>query len=251
MPNSEPPLLPGERIDRLGHRGLSIIQNPVKFKFTMDAFLLTAFVRPRPGDRLLDLGTGGGVLPLLLAEEAGPASIVGLEIQEELADMARRSVALNGLEARITIVPGDLRQPPALLAPNSFDYLIANPPYFPVQRGVLSENRALAQAKFELTCTLEDLLQAAVRLIKGNGRLALIYPSERLAELLVGLERVHLTPKRLCLIHSRAEAPSNLALIEARPGAKTGLAVLPPIVIYDQTGAYTESMNQIFLGKKI
>ncbi len=251
MLNPEGLLQPGERLDRLGRQGLAIIQNPAKFKFTIDAFLLTAFVAARPDDRLLDLGSGGGVLPLLLAGQDGLRVVTGLEIQPELADMARRSARLNELEERITVLTGDLRQPPPELAPNSFDYIIANPPYFPLDRGVPSENEALARAKFELSCTLEDLLQAAVRLIKGNGRLAMIYPSERLAELLAGLVRVHLTPKRLCLIHSRAAAPSNLALIEARPGAKAGLTVLPPRFVYDENGAYSESMNQIFLGKKI
>ena len=244
-------MLPGERIDRLGYHGLRIIQNPEKFKFTIDAFLLTGFIDPGPKDRLLDLGTGAGVLALLVAGTKRIGSVYGLEIQPELADMARRSVVLNGLEDKVRILTGDLRNPPPELKLNSFDYVISNPPYYPAAKGVVPENQALATAKFEICCNLEDVVIAAKRLVKGNGRFALIYPSERLVELVSTLERHNLIPKRMCLIYPKPEAKSNLVLMEARPGVGRGIEILAPLIVSGQNGEYSDQMNRIFQGEKI
>jgi len=244
-------LKPGERIDRLGYQGLQIIQNPAVFKFTLDAFLLTGFIRPKPSETIVDLGTGSGVLPLLLAGQDRVSRVTGVEIQPELADMARRSVRLNRLENQITIIQGDLREIHRQLPVNGFHWVVTNPPYYPAGAGVVSENPALAMAKFEVACTLQDWVRAASRLVKGNGRVAAIYPTERLAELITVMIQHHLTPKRLCFVYSYPDAGSNLVLLEARPGGKPGLQVLPPLTIYTQPGQYSERMNQIFAGKKI
>jgi tRNA1Val (adenine37-N6)-methyltransferase len=244
-------LNPGEQIDRLGYRGLRIIQNPTKFKFTMDAFLLAGFVTPRPDHRVIDLGTGGGVLPLLLAGQDRIAEVWGVEIQLELAEMAARSVELNRLTDRVKILRADLRTLPPEVKLNAYDYVIANPPFFPVKKGVIPENDALIQAKFEITCTLVDVVKAASLLVKGNGRVAMIYPAERLAELLTALTRRHLTPKLLCLIHPRAGENANLALVQARPGGKDGLTVLPPFFVYGPDQEYSEQMQRIYEGAKI
>ena len=244
-------LKPGERIDRLGYQGLQIIQNPAVFKFTLDAFLLTGFIRPKSSETIIDLGTGGGVLPLLLAGQDRVTQVTGVEIQPDLADMARRSVQLNQLENQVTIINGDLREIHRQLPNNGFHWVVTNPPYYPAGAGIVSENPALAMAKFEVACTLKDWVQAASRLVKGNGRVAVIYPTERLAELMTTMVHYHLTPKRLCFVYSYPDTESNLVLLEARPGGKTGLQVLPPLYIYSQPGEYTERMNQIFAGKKI
>jgi len=244
-------LKPGERIDRLGYQGLQIIQNPAVFKFTLDAFLLTGFIRPKPSETIVDLGTGSGVLPLLLAGQNRVSRVTGVEIQPELADMARRSVRLNRLENQITIIQGDLREIHRQLPVNGLHWVVTNPPYYPAGAGVVSENPALAMAKFEVACTLQDWVRAASRLVKGNGRVAAIYPTERLAELITVMIQHHLTPKRLCFVYSYPDAGSNLVLLEARPGGKPGLQVLPPLTIYTQPGQYSERMNQIFAGKKI
>jgi tRNA1Val (adenine37-N6)-methyltransferase len=245
------PINAGESIDRLGYQGLRIIQNPDKFKFTLDAFLLVGFIKPKTRDRIVDLGTGGGVLPLLLAGQGEAGAVLGIEIQPELAEMARRSVMLNRLEAKIRIETADLRQLPENIQRNSFDYVISNPPFFPVTQGVVSENRALALAKFEIECTLDDVVCAASRLVRGNGRVVLVYPADRLVALLTVLEKYHLTPRRLALVHSRPDSSAHLCLVEARPGAPPGLEVHPPVFIYNQDGDYTDLMNQIFHGKKI
>lgn len=244
-----PELKEGETIDRLGYQGLRIIQNPAKFKFTMDAFLLAGFIEPKPEHNLIDLGSGGGVLALLIAGQRRVGKVYGLEIQPELVEMARRSVALNGLEEKIHLEWGDLKEPPASLKMNFFDYVVANPPFYPVEQGVVPENPSLALAKFEIGCVLEDVIKAAARLVKGNGRFALIYPTSRLNELWQTLNRHHLTPKRLCFVHPKPAAASNLSLLEALPGAKNGLEVAPPIFVYNQDGEYTGIMKRIFRGE--
>jgi tRNA1Val (adenine37-N6)-methyltransferase len=244
-------LYEGERLDRLGCQGLWIIQNPAKFKFTIDAFLLAALVDHRKTLRLLDLGTGGGVLPLLLAGQNALLKACGVEIQPQLVEMARRSVLVNNLADQVDIIEGDLRNLPGELGMNSFDYVVANPPFYPVGEGVIPENDALAGAKFEINCTLAEVIKAASRMVKGNGKVALVFPVQRLSELLATLSQFHLTPKLLCLVHPQAEAPANLVLVQARPGAKPGLQVLPPVFVYGSDAQYTDRMQQIFNGAKL
>ncbi|HEX3044670.1 MAG TPA: tRNA1(Val) (adenine(37)-N6)-methyltransferase [Bacillota bacterium] len=246
MPEREIELMEGEGIDYLGYRGMRIIQNPKKFKFTMDAFLLTGFIEPKAQDRIVDLGCGGGVLPLLIVGKREVGSVLGLEIQPELVAMARRSVALNQLEGKIQIREGDIRELPADIKMNSFDYVVANPPFFPVAQGIPSANDALALARFEVACTLEDLIKAASRLTRGNGRFSLIYPAKRLPELLLTLSKYHFTPRKLRLIHPGQFKNANLLLLEASPGAQGSLEILPPLIVYDENGQYTPEMNQIY-----
>lgn len=245
------PLLSGEHLDQLGYHGLRIIQNPNKFKFTIDAFLLAGFVKPKPEQTLVDLGSGGGVLSLLFAGQDKVREVRSIEIQPELAEMSRRSVALNQLEQQIQVIHGDLRVLPENLRLNSFDHVISNPPFYPVGQGLVSENKALAMAKFEVGCTLKELIKTMAKLVKGNGRVSLIYPSERLSELIAVLYQFHLTPKRICLIFPYPGTESNLVLLEARPGAKDNLKVLPPFYIYQQDKEYSEAMKRIFHGEKI
>jgi tRNA1Val (adenine37-N6)-methyltransferase len=244
-----PELKTGESIDRLGYHGLRIIQNPAKFKFTMDAFLLAGFIEPKPTHKIIDLGSGGGVLALLIAGQRKVAAVWGIEIQPELVEMSRRSATLNGLADIITFEMVDLRNLSSSFMANSFDYVITNPPFFELNRGVISENSGLASAKFEINCTLEDVAKSAARCVKANGKVAIIYPTERLDELMVTFQKYHLTPKRICFIHSQNNAKSNLVLMEAKPGAKKGLSVLPPITIYATDGTYTRTMERIFHGE--
>jgi tRNA1Val (adenine37-N6)-methyltransferase len=244
-----PELKTGESIDRLGYHGLRIIQNPAKFKFTMDAFLLAGFIEPKPAHKIIDLGSGGGVLPLLIAGQRKVASVLGVEIQPELVEMSRRSAVLNGLANIITFETADLRNLSSSFMANSFDYVITNPPFFERNRGVISENPGLASAKFEINCTLEDVAKSAARCVKANGKVAIIYPSERFDDLMFVFQKYHLTPKRICFIHSKNNVNSNLVLMEAKPGAKKGVGVLPPITIYETDGSYTGTMERIFHGE--
>jgi len=243
-------LYEGERLDNLGYQGLKIIQSPQKFKFTMDAFLLAGFIKPQPKQRILDLGTGSGVLTLLLAGQDRVSSVYGIEIQPELVDLARRNVALNQLEERIRILEGDLKDLPLDLKLNSFDYVISNPPFFSLAQGMPSMNQALALARFEIACNLEEVLQAAARMVKGNGRVAVIFPAERLTTLFNVFAKTKLTVESLRLVYPKPNLPANLVLVEASPGGKNRLKVLPPLFVYDDKGTYTLEMQDIFGGKR-
>ena len=244
----QPQLKTGESIDRLGYHGLQIIQDPSKFKFTMDAFLLSAFIDPKPQHKIIDLGSGGGVLSLLIAGQRQVASVWGVEIQSELVEMARRSLSLNQLEKIVNFEVADIRNLPVEFIDNSFDYVITNPPFFETDRGMVSENNSLARAKFEIDCTLEDIATAAAKCVRANGKVALIYPTERLNDLMVIFNKRHLIPKRICFIHPRPGEKSNLVLMEARLGAKKGIEVIAPITVYENGGAYTDTMEKIFHG---
>ncbi len=243
-------LYEGEKIDQLGYQGLRIIQDPQKFKFTMDAFLLAGFIKPQAKQQIFDLGTGSGVLPLLLAGQDQVSEVCGIELQPELVALARRNVSLNHLEAQVRIIEGDLKELPLELKLNSFDYVISNPPFFPLAQGSPSLNKALALARFEIACNIEEVLQAAVRMVRGNGRVALIFPAERLGDLFTAFSKTKLALERLCLVHPKADAPANLVLVEARPGGKSKLKVLPPLFVYDESGNYTLAMQQIFRGQR-
>ncbi len=237
-------LLMGEKIDQLGSQGLKIIQNPTKFKFTMDAFLLANFVQVKSSQLVMDLGSGGGVLSLLLAQKA--ARIMGLEIQPELVAMARRSVALNALTEVITFWEGDLCCLPEELKRNSFDYVISNPPFFPLTRGPASGNAALATARFEVKATLKDVILASQRLVKGNGKVAYIFPTKRFPEMLLTLAKHHLQVQRLRFIYPYQGSLSNLFLVEAAINSKKEPEVLPPLIVHEPSGEYTTEMQKIF-----
>jgi tRNA1(Val) A37 N6-methylase TrmN6 len=155
-------------------------------------------------------------------------------------------VALNQLEAKIQIREGDIRELPGDLKMNSFDYVVTNPPFFPVAEGIPSANDALAMAKFEITCTLEDVIKAAGRLLRGNGRLALIYPAKRLPELFLTLSKYHFNPRKLRMIHPGQTKDANLLLLEASPNHQGALEISPPLIVYDEKGQYTPEIDRIY-----
>ena len=248
-PGGEVLLLPGERLDRLGRDGLlRIIQHPRLFRFSIDAYLLAACARPRPGDRLLELGSGNGAVLLLLAGRTEVACAVGLEIQPVLVEMARRSILLNGLTGRVEVRLGDLRRDETL-PPEPFDLVVANPPYLRVDGGTRSPLGSLAIARHELACTLEEVVRAAARCLKEGGRLVMVHRALRLAELFTELKRVCLAPKRLAMVHPRPGARAALILVEAHAGARAGLMVMPPIFVRDESGDFTPEMEEVFAGR--
>lgn len=237
-----------ERLDDLQRSGLVIIQNPAGFRFSMDAVLLAEFATVRPRDRAIDLGTGTGVIPLLVWARRQPAEIVGIEILEEMADMAERSVQINGLSDRIKIVHGDLRDAVDLFGVGSFDVVLSNPPYIKVDEGTLSPEGHLTVAKHEVSCTMEDVVNVAAGLVKPRGRVAMVHRASRLADLLSSMREANLEPKRLRLVQARLDAPPMMVLVEAVKDVKAGLQVMPTLMLYGEDRQYSEETKQIYFG---
>ena len=235
-----------ERIDDLQRNGYRIIQNQEKFCFGMDAVLLSGFAKAKAGSRLLDMGTGTGIIPILMEAKTQAAHLTGLEIQEESADMARRSVLLNGLEDKITIVTGDIKEAGSLFDAASFDVITCNPPYMIGQHGLTNPDDAKAIARHEILCTLEDVISQAAGLLKPGGNFFMVHRPFRLAEIMVLLNRYKLEPKRMQLVYPFVDKEPNMVLIEANRGGRPRLSVEKPLVIYKEPGVYMPEIYDIY-----
>ena len=234
-------LLPGERLDDLGVRGWRLIQHPDVFRFSLDAVLLAHFAHMGRSCRAADLGTGTGAVALLLLS-LGAASVDAVERQERLADMLKRSVALNNLEARIRVVHSDVRQVDQFLPAGQYDLVTANPPFRMPKTGRISPNIGIAEARHEEPGTLGGFLAAAACLLKQKGRFAMVHLPERLADILVALRELKLEPKRMRFVHSFIDKPARMVLIEAVKHGKPGLDMMPPLVVYDAPGNYCQEI---------
>mgnify|MGYP000521888290 CR=1 FL=1 len=236
----------GERLDDLMLKGYKIIQHPKRFCFSMDPVLLSSFVNVGPGERIVDLGTGNGILPLLLAGKSEAGEIIGIEIQAELAWMAKRSVKLNGLEDRVRIIPGDLRDP-EILRPGTWDVVVSNPPYRRRDSGKVNPSSGKAIAHHEITCTLHDVAAAAGRLLKNKGRFAIVYRPERLNELLAEMDGAGIAPKRGRMVYPHAGDPANLVLVEGVKGGGPDMKWEAPLIVYkDKQGNYTDETLKMY-----
>lgn len=242
----EVPVLSDERVDDLQYKGLKIIQHPSAFCFGTDAVLLSHFADVRKGDRVVDLGTGTGIIPILLAGRTEAATIIGIEIQEPMAEMARRSIALNGLEDRIQILYGDLKEAPNFLGKGYMDVVVSNPPYKKQGSGIVSREDAHAIARHELRCTLEDVIRVASSMLRSGGRFCLIHQSDRMMDILFLMREHHIEPKRIRLIHSFVDQAPNLVLLEGIRNGKPYLTWMPPLIIREQDGSYTSEINEIY-----
>jgi len=237
----------GEReVHRLGLGRLRLIQRPELFKYTVDPVLLAAFIRVYPRHRVLDLGTGVGVIPLWLAGYRAVRRVVGLELQPEVAALAGENVVLNNLEGQVKIVTGDLRCPPRETTGERFDWVVSNPPYLNPAGGRVTGNPYLARARFEITCTLEEVINAAVRSLRDNGQVALVHLPERLADLIFFLRQNRVEPKRLCLIYPRPGAAPHRVLIEGRKDARSGLRVLKPFFLHGTGEDFSPEMIELY-----
>lgn len=236
----------GERIDELQRNGYRIIQSGKLFCFGMDAVLLSGFARVRAGERALDLGTGTGIIPILLAAKTEGRHFTGLEISETSADMARRSVALNGLSERMEIVHGDIKEAGELFAPASFDVVTSNPPYMIGQHGLVNPDVEKAAARHEILCTFEDVARAAARLLRPGGRFYLVHRPFRLAEIIRTLSEYKLEPKRMKLVYPYVDKEPNMVLLEAVRGGRPRMTVEKPLIVYESPGVYTEEITGIY-----
>lgn len=237
-----------ERVDDLHRGGYHIIQDPGRFCFGVDAVILSGFAQVKPGESVLDLGTGTGVIPVLLAAKTEGKHFAGLEIQAESAEMAARSVRLNELEERVSIVEGDIKNAAALFGGSSFDVVVSNPPYMNGGGGLVNPNEAKAIARHEIFCTLEDVAAAAGKILRPKGRFYMIHRPHRLTDILTVLRQYNLEPKRLRFVHPYVEKPPTMVLVEAGRGGRPMVKVEAPLVIYRAPGEYTEEIHQIYYG---
>lgn len=235
-----------ERIDDLERNGYRIIQDPERFCFGMDAVLLSGFARVKDGASVLDLGTGTGIIPILLEAKTGAAHLTGLEIQPDSADMARRSVALNGLEPKIDIVTGDIKEAGSLFDAASFDVITCNPPYMIGKHGIANPQDAKAIARHEILCTLEDVISQTARLLKPGGNFYLVHRPFRLAEIMVLLSKYKLEPKRMQLVYPYVDKEPNMVLLEANRGGRPRMTVEKPLIVYQKPGVYMPEIYDIY-----
>ena len=239
-------LLPGERIDELQRNGYRIIQNPERFCFGMDAVLLSGFARAKKHERCLDLGCGNGIIPILMEAKTEGMHFSGLEIQPESADMARRSVALNGLQDRIDIVEGDIKDASKIFGASSFHVVTTNPPYMTAQHGLTNLYEAKTIARHEVLCNLEDIIRESARLLMPGGRFYMVHRPFRLAEIFSTLKKYHLEPKRMQLVYPFVDKEPNMVLIEAMKGGNPRITVEKPLIVYEMPGVYTKDIRELY-----
>ncbi|MCI8373177.1 MAG: tRNA1(Val) (adenine(37)-N6)-methyltransferase [Lachnospiraceae bacterium] len=239
-------LHPQERVDELQRNGYQIIQNPQKFCFGMDAVLLSGFAKVKSKERMLDLGTGTGIIPILLEAKTQGQHFTGLEIQEESADMARRSVQLNHLEEKIEIVTGDIKEASVIFGRSHFEVVTVNPPYMIGDHGLKNPELPKAIARHEILCSLEDVLREASAVLKPGGRFYMVHRPFRLAEIFTRMVHYKLEPKRMRLVYPYADKEPNMVLIEGLQGGRPRLTVEKPLIIFKEPDIYTDEIIEVY-----
>lgn len=235
-----------ERIDDLQRNGYRIIQDPQRFCFGMDAVLLSGFAHVKEGETVLDLGTGTGIIPILLEAKSEGKHFTGLEIQPESADMAQRSVALNHLEEKIQIVEGDIKEADTIFPAASFDVITCNPPYMIDAHGLQNPDSPKAIARHEVCCTLEDVVRSAAKLLRPGGRFYMVHRPFRLVEIMNSMTNYRLEPKRMQMVHPYVDKEPNMVLIEGVRGGKSRIRVEKPLIVYERPGEYAQEIYDIY-----
>lgn len=235
-----------ERLDELHRNGYYIIQDPGRFCFGMDAVLLSGFAHVKKHEKVLDLGTGTGIIPILLEAKTEGSHFTGLEIQPESADMASRSVLYNHLEEKVSIVTGDIKDASKIFGASSFDVITTNPPYMIGQHGLQNPTDAKAIARHEVCCTLDDILRESARILKPGGRFYMVHRPFRLAEIFSKMVEYKIEPKRMKLVYPYIDKEPNMVLIEGLRGGKSRLTVEKPLIVYESEGKYTPEIYDIY-----
>lgn len=239
-------LLENERLDELHRNGYFIIQNKEKFCFGMDAVLLSGFANVRRGERAIDLGTGTGIIPILLEAKTEGEHFTGVEIQAESVDMARRSVQYNHLENKINIEVGDIKDASGQFGASSFHVVTTNPPYMTGQHGLTNPNEAKAIARHEVLCCLEDVIRESARLLKPQGRFYMVHRPFRLVEIMVLMHQYGIEPKRMKMVHPFVDREPNMVLLEGLRGGRPRITVEKPLIVYKEAGVYTDELYDIY-----
>jgi len=235
-----------ETLESLYGGRLQILQKKKGYRYTIDSVLLAHFVEPNKGERILELGAGSGVISLLLAFRNPGVRVTGLELQSELAEMAGRSISINGLEDRVNMIPGDVRNAAELLEARSQDVVVFNPPYRKMGSGKLNPGREKALARHEIAGSVTDFLRAASYALEPGGRVCLIYPCSRMVEAIYRMRVEKMEPKRLRMVHSRPGSRGDFILVEGIKGGGEELAVLPPLFVYQEGEKYSEELEALF-----
>ena len=235
-----------ERVDDLGRNGYRIIQNPDRFCFGMDAVLLSDFAKVKEGDKVLDFCTGTGIIPILMEAQTKAAHFTALEIQEDSAEMARRSVSLNHLEEKIEIITGDVKEADRIFEAASFHAVTCNPPYMIGQHGLVNPDSPKAIARHEILCTLDDIVKQTARVLVPGGSFYLVHRPFRLVEIMTTLTKYKLEPKRMQLVYPYVDKEPNMVLIQATKGGKSRITVEKPLIVYENPGVYTKDILEIY-----
>ena len=236
-----------ERIDDLEYKGLKIIQNTDGFCFGIDAVLLSDFAKEiRNNSNVLDLGTGTGILSILLSEKTNLKKIYGIEIQEEVANMARRSVQMNNLENKVEIINANIKDLEEIFEKNSIDSIVTNPPYKKIQTGIQNENKAKFISRHEVTANLDDFIKISSKLLKGKGNFYMVHRPERLAEIIYKLKENKLEPKKMRFVYSNENQEPKLVLIKATKNGREFVKVERPLFVYNEDGSYTDEILEIY-----
>ncbi len=236
----------GERVDDLERCGFKIIQDTEKFCFGMDAVLLSGYAYAKRGEKVLDLCTGNGIIPILMAAKTQAERIVGIEIQKDVADLAKRSVAANGLGDRVTIISADIKDTEEYLQAGIFDVVTCNPPYMIENHGIKNPDSPRAIARHEILCTFDDVARITSRMLRPGGRMFLIHRPFRLTDIFETLTKYDLEPKRMKLVHPYINREPNMVLIEAGHGGRRRLTVERPLIVYESPNCYTKEIYDIY-----
>ena len=235
-----------ERVDDLHRNGYLLIQDPKRFCFGVDAVLLSGFASAKKGDKVLDLGMGTGVIPILMSAKTNAEHFSALEIQPESAEMARRSVLLNDLQDKIDIIEGDIKKAAEIFKPSYFDVITTNPPYMNFEGGLKNSYDPKTIARHEVLCTLDDIAFAAQKLLKFGGKLFMVHRPHRLTDIMCTLREHKLEPKRIRFVQPYINREPNMVLIEAVRSGKPMVKVMPSLVIYKDDGTYTDEIIDIY-----
>ena len=236
-----------ERIDDLEYKNLKIIQNIKGFCFGIDSVLLSDFAKEiKENSTVVDLGTGTGIISLLLCKKTNLRKIYGVEIQKEVAEMASRSILLNNLQDRFEIINKDLKYILEELEPNTIDAIVTNPPYMKINTGAENEERKKLISRHEIECTLEDVISVSYKLLKSKGEFYMVHRAERIVDILYTLRKYRLEPKKIRFIHSKFDKEPNLVLIKSIKNAGHHLKIEKPLVVYNNDSTYTNEILEIY-----
>lgn len=236
-----------ERIDDLGIADLKIIQNSEGFCFGIDSVLLSDFAKNmKKNSTVIDIGTGTGIISILLSEKSSAKKIYGVEIQDEVADMAKRSVELNELQDKIEIINDDIKNINKYIDNNTVDCIVTNPPYKKIDAGMKNENEKLLISRHEIKCNLRDIAEISRKLLKDKGEIYIVHKSERLVDILTTFRQNKLETKLIRLIQSNKNSDPNLVLVKAVKNGGEFLKIEKPLIIYNEDGTYTDEILEIY-----